>query len=130
MRSRITVHADLAGNIWVATFHDDQEVKDLLGTDTLPTPFTLLEDGEVVRREVERNNPGARVRLVRRDGTVDDPEDARDHLPQKLEDQHGGGGFEVPGSWTATVEEMRAEEPLGIEEHEVWQAEADRQRLN
>jgi len=97
MRSRITVHADLAGNIWVATFHDDQEVKDLLGTDTLPTPFTLLEDGEVVRREVERNNPGARVRLVRRDGTVDDPENEGDHPPQKLEDQHGGGGLRSRG---------------------------------
>lgn len=130
MRPKITIHADISSNTWLATFHDAQEVKDLFGTDTIMTAFTLIEDGEVVRREVERKNPGHRVRLVQRDGTVYDPEDSRDHPPRGTEYQHGGGGFEVPESWTATVDELRAEGPLSVEEWDARAAEADRLRLN
>ncbi len=130
MRPKITVHADIARNTWLATFHDDQEVQELFGTDTLPTSFTLLEEGEVVRREVERKNPSARVRLVHRNGTVYDPEDARDHLPRVKEDQHGGDRFEMPDSWMATVEELWAEGAISVEEHEARQAERWRLKLN
>lgn len=98
MRPKITIHADISRNTWLATFHDDQEVQELFGTDTLPTSFTLLEEGEVVRREIERKNPSDRVRLVHRNGTVYDPEDARDHPPKVREDQHGEGRLEVPNA--------------------------------
>lgn len=82
MRALITIHPDLGRNAWMATFHEDKRVQDLFGTDTLITPFTLLAEGEEARREVERRNPHARVRLIRRDGTVYDPETSEDH-PQR-----------------------------------------------
>lgn len=128
-RPIITVHADLSRNAWVATFHDDQDMKETIGTDTILTAFTLVVDGETARREVERLNPGARVRLVQRDGTLYDPETAADHLPGG-KNQHGGGGFEVPESWSAAVEEMRREGAPTVEEREARAAEAARLRLN
>lgn len=128
-RPTITVHADLSRNAWVATFHHDQDMKETIGTDTILTAFTLAVDGETARREVERLNPHARVRLVRRDGTLYDPETAADH-GQGRQNQQGGGGFEVPDSWLAVVEEMRREGAPTVEKREAREAEAARLRLN
>ena len=59
---RITVWSD--GADWQATFHDDEEVKRLFGTDTLPTAFTAQADGYRVQREVQRLNPDCEVVLA------------------------------------------------------------------
>jgi len=83
LRAVITVHADLSRNAWVATFHGDAQMQDLLGTDTIMTPYTLVADGEEARRVVERLNPQTRVRLVKRDGSLYDPETADDHRKEQ-----------------------------------------------
>ena len=51
-------------------------------------------------------------------------------LLRMVEAQHEGGRFEVPESWDVTIEELRAEGPLGVEEHEARQAVAGRPRLS
>jgi len=47
---------------WVATF-SDPTVKQLFGTDTLPTAFTAQASVDVVRTEIQRRNPGADVQV-------------------------------------------------------------------
>lgn len=70
----VTVHADVPGNAWVATFHENPAIFRLFATDTIPTPFTLHASGREVREEVQRLHPHARVRLIDRDGTLFDPD--------------------------------------------------------
>ena len=50
-------------NCWLLKFEGPQaqEVIDLFGTDTLPTPFTELADTATVQAEIKRPNPGMPV---------------------------------------------------------------------
>jgi hypothetical protein len=53
-------------NCWLLKFEGPhaQEVIDLFGTDTLPTPFTELADAATVQAEIKRLNAGAHVLLA------------------------------------------------------------------
>ena len=50
--------------VWMARFVDDGTVRELFGTDTVPTPYTSAMPGETVRTEVARRNPDATVVLA------------------------------------------------------------------
>ena len=49
--------------VWLVT-SDAPEVRELFGTDTLPTPFTLAVGAETVVAELRGLNPDADVRLA------------------------------------------------------------------
>lgn len=56
----MTISLFKAGNSWMAK-HSDPKVKDLFGTDTLPTPFTSQADEQDVVAQIQRLNPKAKV---------------------------------------------------------------------
>lgn len=96
-RPVITVQPHLPGHAWVATFHGNQDLIRLFGTDTVPLPFTLLASGQEVRTHVERLHPHAQVRLIDRDGTLLGPETdppGRDHSAAR----HALPWSRVPGT--------------------------------
>ena len=49
-------------NAWMVQT-DDPEVRELFGTDTIPTPFTLQAEPERVLAEIQARNPGSAVVL-------------------------------------------------------------------
>ena len=59
MAERIAISRGV--DCYLARFVDDPEVIDLFGTDTLPTPFTLVADPADVVAVVAEKNPGASV---------------------------------------------------------------------
>ena len=50
---------------YIATFTGDKEneIKDLFGTNSLPTPFMPAADPQEVRAAMQKNNPDAEVVL-------------------------------------------------------------------
>ncbi len=59
MRKQIIVIEQL--NSWVAWFKDDGETKKLMGTDVLPTPFTLKTPRHDVIKALSELNPTYQV---------------------------------------------------------------------
>ena len=51
------------GDSWMAQ-SDDPKLKELFGTDTIPTAFTARADGQYVLGEIKRLNPNATVKLI------------------------------------------------------------------
>jgi hypothetical protein len=51
---------------WNATYIGPHaaDIHRLMGTDTLPTSYTAKADGETVRAEIQRRNPGVFVELA------------------------------------------------------------------
>jgi len=60
----IKIRQDLPNDQWTATFVDDQEVYDLFGTYTLPTPFRACAAAEKVHAEVSSRNPDCQVETI------------------------------------------------------------------
>jgi hypothetical protein len=58
--ARITLYRDPAARCWMADCsraHDAAETRRALGTDQVPTAFTLAADAERVRTAIARLNP-------------------------------------------------------------------------
>ena len=51
------------GDSWMAQ-SNDPKIKELFGTDTIPTAYTARADGRYVLGEIQRLNPKATVRLL------------------------------------------------------------------
>ena len=51
------------GDSWMAQ-SSDPKIKELFGTDTIPTAFTARADGQYVLGEIKRLNPKATVKLL------------------------------------------------------------------
>jgi hypothetical protein len=63
MNILILIHGVLGWSVRFVGPHTE-EVQDLFGTDTIPTPFTHLARPEIVKAEIERLNPGCVVRFA------------------------------------------------------------------
>lgn len=113
LRPVITVQAHLPGHVWVATFHGNQNLIRLFGTDTIPLPFTLHASGQAVREHVERLYPHAQVRLIDRDGTLLAPETDPPERDRSAA-RHALPWYRVPGtSLTVSLHvEDAASQPL------------------
>lgn len=48
--------------LWFATF-SDPSVKEVCGTDTLPTPYRATTPGRIVQEGIQARNPGSLVVL-------------------------------------------------------------------
>lgn len=59
---RITLIASEVTNTWCAQFEGDN-TKELFGTDTLPTPYTLAMPVSEILRRIKARNPEYRVRV-------------------------------------------------------------------
>lgn len=58
-----TITLSLSGGTWYA-IHSDPMILDLMGTDTLPTPFSGSTSAETVRGLVAALNPGVAVQVT------------------------------------------------------------------
>lgn len=90
-----TIELFKSGDQWVAKF-SDPSVREIMGTDTIPTPYRASAAAEVVLASVQRKNPDARI-FVRE--TIDsDPDRPRIYgeMLQLLEEteahKHAGSG--------------------------------------
>jgi len=58
-----TIELFLVGNCWMSR-SNDPKVRELLGTDTVPTAFMAAAPARVVLARIQRLNPDAIVRLI------------------------------------------------------------------
>ena len=58
---KITLHR--TEKCWVARFHDAPEIKELMGTDVIPTTFTTRANSDVVLAAIQRLNPEDHVTI-------------------------------------------------------------------
>ena len=57
----ITIYPNKLADCWCAWFHGDPQVMTVMGTDVLPTPYTLLVNPYEVRDAIAKRNPQAIV---------------------------------------------------------------------
>jgi len=60
MQHEIRIYRDLSNDVYVAR-HSDSAVRELFGTDTLPTPFRAAADQAEVLTAIRKLNPDCRV---------------------------------------------------------------------
>ena len=59
-----TIYIFRGSDSWMARFEDDREFVESMGTDTVPTPYTLAAAGETVRDAIAQRNPESVVTLL------------------------------------------------------------------
>ena len=51
-------------NCWVAQFVNDENIKQLFGTDTIPTPFLPTMSASAVKEKIQKQNPDHHISIA------------------------------------------------------------------